>query len=222
MTAEELHEYLRSPHKLNKETLSDLQQLVAAYPYAHTFVFLYLYNLALLKDLRYFSELKYWAVSLPSRSRLYALVEKQYISQTTQKEISSGDFSSIDRFLEELGTITSENGIPLGDDVVHGDYFGALEQGVIAPEPIPLHEKASPEVREPHKAPLTLENTHEEETPKGPLFTETLAKIYIRQQRYDRALNILQTIMSKNPEKNAYFADQIRFLERLQEISNRE
>mgnify|MGYP000905229081 FL=1 len=61
-----------------------------------------------------------------------------------------------------------------------------------------------------------------EEEDRGPLFTETLAKIYIQQQRYDRALDILRAIMTKNPEKNAYFADQIRFLERLQEISNRE
>ncbi len=46
-------------------------------------------------------------------------------------------------------------------------------------------------------------------------FTETLAKIYIKQQRYDKALEIIKKLSLKYPKKNAYFADQIRFLEKL-------
>ena len=48
-----------------------------------------------------------------------------------------------------------------------------------------------------------------------PLFTESLAKIYIRQRRYAKALEIIRKLSLNNPEKNAYFADQIRFLEKL-------
>ena len=46
-------------------------------------------------------------------------------------------------------------------------------------------------------------------------FTETLAKIYIKQQRYSKALEIIRKLNLKYPKKNAYFADQIRFLEKL-------
>ncbi len=46
-------------------------------------------------------------------------------------------------------------------------------------------------------------------------FTETLAKIYVKQKRYDKALEIIRSINLKNPKKSAYFADQIRFLEKL-------
>ena len=46
-------------------------------------------------------------------------------------------------------------------------------------------------------------------------FTETLAHIYIKQKRYEKALLIIKNLNLKNPEKNAYFADQIRFLEKL-------
>ncbi len=46
-------------------------------------------------------------------------------------------------------------------------------------------------------------------------FTETLAKIYIRQGRYNKALEIIQRLNLNYPKKNAYFADQIRFLEKL-------
>ncbi len=46
-------------------------------------------------------------------------------------------------------------------------------------------------------------------------FTETLAHIYIKQKRYEKALQIIKNLHLKYPEKNVYFADQIRFLEKL-------
>ena len=46
-------------------------------------------------------------------------------------------------------------------------------------------------------------------------FTETLARIYIKQGRYERAVEILTKINSNNRKKSIYFADQIRFLQKL-------
>ena len=46
-------------------------------------------------------------------------------------------------------------------------------------------------------------------------YTESLAKIYIKQRRYDRALEIINKLSLIYPEKNIYFADQIRFLKKL-------
>ena len=46
-------------------------------------------------------------------------------------------------------------------------------------------------------------------------FTETLAKIYIKQHRYEKALEIIKKLSLNYQKKNAYFADQIRFLEKL-------
>ncbi|MBR6445710.1 MAG: tetratricopeptide repeat protein [Prevotella sp.] len=54
----------------------------------------------------------------------------------------------------------------------------------------------------------------ENDTEEG-IFTETLAKIYIKQGRFDKALEIIQRLNLLYPKKNAYFADQIRFLEKL-------
>ena len=46
-------------------------------------------------------------------------------------------------------------------------------------------------------------------------FTEILANIYIKQKRYDKALEIIKSLSLKYPKKNVYFADQIRYLEKL-------
>lgn len=59
-----------------------------------------------------------------------------------------------------------------------------------------------------------IENLPEIDEDDG-YFTETLAKIYIKQQRYAKALEIIRRLSLKYPKKNAYFADQIRFLEKL-------
>ena len=54
-----------------------------------------------------------------------------------------------------------------------------------------------------------------ERDPEEEYFTETLARIYIKQGRYSKALEIIQRLSLQFPKKNAYFADQIRFLEKL-------
>ena len=46
-------------------------------------------------------------------------------------------------------------------------------------------------------------------------YTETLARIYIKQGRYSQALEIIRHLNLHNSKKNAYFADQIRFLQKL-------
>ena len=56
---------------------------------------------------------------------------------------------------------------------------------------------------------------NDENTPNEGIFTETLARIYIKQGKYSQALEIIQRLSLVYPKKNAYFADQIRFLKKL-------
>ena len=58
------------------------------------------------------------------------------------------------------------------------------------------------------------DKTEEKEGDEG-VFTETLARIYIKQGQYSKALEIIKRINLNYPKKNVYFADQIRFLEKL-------
>ena len=59
------------------------------------------------------------------------------------------------------------------------------------------------------------EPAEEPEDNEEEYFTETLARIYIKQGRYQKAYDIIGRLSNKYPQKNAYFADQMRFLEKL-------
>ena len=47
------------------------------------------------------------------------------------------------------------------------------------------------------------------------LLSQSLAKIYIKQHRYDKAYEIISQLSLNYPEKSCYFADQLRFLRKL-------
>lgn len=49
------------------------------------------------------------------------------------------------------------------------------------------------------------------------LMTETLARVYLEQKNYKKAIQAYKILILKNPEKSGFFADQIRAIEKLQE-----
>lgn len=61
----------------------------------------------------------------------------------------------------------------------------------------------------------TLEEDNGEEELDEAFFTETLAKIYTKQGRYDKAYEIIKHLSLKVSNKNAYFVEQLDYLEKL-------
>ncbi len=53
------------------------------------------------------------------------------------------------------------------------------------------------------------------EPSQSSLLSESLAKIFIKQGRYERAYEIITNLSLNYPKKSIYFADQLRFLEKL-------
>lgn len=233
-----LQEWIRQPELLNQDSLYELRKLVARYPYFQTARLLLLKNLFLLQDVSFRDELRKSALYIADLSVLFYYIEGD--SFVIKQRPSAGDGSgaaSSDRTLDLIDMFL--DGLPDGQETelelpleIGVDYVATLQQEEEEPaQPAaPLKgqelidsflEKAEggaepwhPQSAPTEKVPETEESPAQEVSEEG-YFTETLAKIYVKQQRYDKALEIIRKLNLKYPQKNAYFADQIRFLEKL-------
>ena len=52
------------------------------------------------------------------------------------------------------------------------------------------------------------------------LMTETLAKVYLEQKKYNKAIQAFEILILKYPEKSSFFADQINEIKNLQQNNN--
>ena len=172
-------------------------------------------------------ELKKLAAFMRNKNAEETVVVEQIIKEQEIKTDSS--FSTIDTFLEESGVEETTLDDILKAEGYNSDYFSVEDEieevttndqissinsfldAVESGEFKNISEECIEEDEE-------IDNLEEEEYNK-PLeeefLTESLAHIYIKQRKYQRALEIIKCISLKNPEKNIYFADQIRFLEKL-------
>lgn len=127
MTKEDLYLYLDDPTRLSERTLPQLERLVEVYPYAGGVVFLYLYNLFLIKDLRYPSELRRLAIRLPSRELLYGIAEKSetFKHPLLQAKDREDSFALIDQFLKTQEREKNSTGSEVGGVLPTEDYFAS-------------------------------------------------------------------------------------------------
>ena len=229
---------INHPELLNRDTLYELRGIVAKYPYFQTARLLMLNNMYLLHDPDFGNELRRSVLYVRDRRALCRLIEgytDRVVDEPEEVEDLSVDrtMSLIDAF---LGTLSEEQNDQLEFPDAVGDYASRfLLDDVPVDSSLEGVENVAGEVAGDDSVVRALElisrggqgesslvaSVSDEETLLGeePLdenyFTETLAKIYIKQRKYSRALEIIRSLYLQFPEKNAYFADQIRFLEKL-------
>ena len=223
MTKEELGRLIAAPQLSSNDYLLELLTLSQQYPYCAPLQSLILVLLHRVNDLRFSSELHERALVLPDLRRLFFLLNSATTTVTSKKEEpaeAQGDFSLIDTFLEEHPEDSSEiellfePPLPVQTEEKSDDIIAQfLEQGDRAETIEPLIPKEKLEAEQSTSS--TIGTSDEDE-----LFTETLARMYIRQGKFERAERILRQIYLEFPKKSGYFAEQLNFLEKL--IKNNE
>ena len=76
-----------------------------------------------------------------------------------------------------------------------------------------INEK--PKIKSLKNSPQQQNTPQEDSKPSNSLMTETLAKVYLQQKNYKKAIQAYKILILKNPEKSGFFADQIRAVEKL-------
>jgi hypothetical protein len=243
MQAEEMIGLMEGQIPFDKATLSQLSSVLEEYPYFQTAHILYTLNLQANKDTNTLSEIRKTACYAGNRRKFFYLIEKDFLSlllaQTGNKKEKEQPFSDInsfdliDIFLEKKGQhITSKRPVihpdkqlPLTDYMAYAFSDEHSNQKPAVPfenQEIIDSFIAKGETSKPRRAEEKDEESNREilipkvDNEDGTnFFSITLAKIYLKQKKYDRALEIIRKLSLVYPEKSIYFADQIRFLERL-------
>ena len=241
-----LKELIEHPKRMDRDTLYELRELLALYPYFQTARLLLLQNLYLLHDPTFDEELRRAAIYITDRKVIFQMVESAHYELGTRREKSERQTTTgnkdnrtmtlIDDFLDTIpkdGEETSSRGRRPTPADAAVDYVAYLleTEGDKAAEEESIPEMPGQDLidsfiksdkrkfvlnEEPLLSPpVESVAENESEEPEEEYFTETLARIYIKQGRYSKALEIIQRLSLQVPKKNAYFADQIRFLEKL-------
>lgn len=224
---------------MGAEAVAKLPDLIEKYPYCATYRLLYLVALANVHSTRLEQEVKQHAVALPERLKLFQMVNKgeyewvslmQQLDEARSNTPESNDFELIDKFLSTIrdsqGNEFSYNvedivskpiiideeyndedepamDIDPTQDELIDNFLLAESQGTL------FVPQAEPQIEE-EEGPSVIEKIRDRA-----FLTESLAKVYVKQHKYEQALAIFLELNLKYPKKNCYFADQIRYLEKV-------
>ena len=209
---------------MGAEAVAKLPALIAEHPYCATYRLMYLVALANVHSTRLKDEIRSNAPALPDRTQLFKLINRgehgwvtlmQQLDEMRSRQPEANDFELIDHYLDslELGT-TPEIQYDLEDmpdikterdeqdDIIDSFLEAESEGQLFVPEATPTDL--------PDDDPNALEKIKDRA-----FLTESLAKVYVKQHKYEQALAIFSQLNLQFSKKNSYFADQIRYLEKV-------
>ncbi len=237
----DLNRLIAHPELLNRETLYALRNYVALYPYHQAARLLMLHNLYILHDLTFDEELHTAAFYITNRTTLFNMVEAQYyhLAPAVKSTAATGPAASADTLIDTfLDAVPAEETTDHKPTIIDAtvDYMAykisnsasattddsaptaATEESLIDNflqkdgGKITIPEGTPTKGDGPHTN-VALENDRDE-LQEG-FYTESLAKVYMKQGNYSKAYEIIKQINLNSSEKSCYFADQMRFLEKV-------
>jgi hypothetical protein len=217
---------LNTPSFIEKQDAGEIKAVIDKYPYFQSARALYLKALKEQESFKYNNELKITAAYTNDRAILFDFITSELFKTPEKKEQNNTDISSDNspKIEEQLNI-----GAPLSftkNETHSFNQWLQLSSGTIQ-RVKPEKEKSlqdniidqfianSPKISRVNKN-ATVSNKGVETAQEPLLMTETLAKIYLEQKKYDNAIKAYEILSLKYPEKSTFFADQIKKIRILQ------
>ncbi len=97
--------------------------------------------------------------------------------------------------------------IPLEKDVLKKKKFELIDKFI----------ENNPKIVPTKKSTSKVDMTESIKLDKDELMTETLAKVYLEQKKYKKAIQAYKILSLKYPEKSGFFADRIKAAQKIQQ-----
>ena len=122
--------------------------------------------------------------------------------------------------LSSLKTIQRDHEKLIKTDSAEEDIDFPLEKDVLKKKKFELIDKFienNPKIVPTKKPPSIVDMTESIKLDKDELMTETLAKVYLEQKKYKKAIQAYKILSLKYPEKSGFFADRIKAAQKIQQ-----
>ena len=202
---------LQNPENLTAEELSFLDEINREFPYFQISKAIYLKTLKENDDIKFKKFLRSTAAYSRDRKILFDFINK---SQNQNEKVYFNK--------NEITTVQSEYKIIEEEIIEENSFVEWLKLSNLKPidrtnetETIDKFISEKPKLKvEVNENDLNNDKADNLSNQEG-YMTETLAKLYLNQKNYEKAIQSYKILILKFPEKNSYFADQIKKIKSL-------
>ena len=202
---------IQEPNNLSEEEVSFLDEINREFPYFQTSRAIFLKSLSENEDIKFKKFLRSTAAYTRDRSILFEFVKK---SQNQNEKVYFNK--------NEITTVQSEYKIIEEEIIEENSFVEWLKLSNLKPidrsnetETIDKFISEKPKLKvEVNENDLNNDKADNLSNQAG-YMTETLAKLYLNQKNYEKAIQSYKILILKFPEKNSYFADQIKKIKKL-------
>lgn len=238
INSETYNDILASPELLKAEHVSELKSIINEYPYFQSARALYLKGLKNQDSFRYNNELKRTAAYTTDRSILFEFItsssfenKENLHDQISQKIVEEEEVIIEEKPVKEEKELEIGKPLSFSSQEKHSfnEWLQLSAAKPIVRKPVEAAEKEKLDKfsiidkfiqNNPKIIPVRKGEKVELELPKNKvdksLMTQTLAKVYLEQKKYSKAIKAYEILSLKYPEKSGFFADQIKKIRNLQ------
>ena len=202
---------LQNPENLTAEELSFLDEINREFPYFQISKAIYLKTLKENDDIKFKKFLRSTAAYSRDRKILFDFINK---SQNQNEKVYFNK--------NEITTVQSEYKIIEEEIIEENSFVEWLKLSNLKPidrtnetETIDRFISEKPKLKVEVNENESNNDKEDNLRNQAGYMTETLAKLYLNQKNYEKAIQSYKILILKFPEKNSYFADQIKKIKSL-------